>query len=510
MEAIVETTNGKLAGAADGDVLAFKGIPYAQPPVGDLRFRAPRPAVRWDGVRAATAFSATAPQIRAPGGILPRQDELQSEDCLYLNVWTPGLDDERRPVMVWIHGGAFTGGSGSSAWYRGAALAARGIVVVVTINYRLGALGFLYEPFFADEPDHAASNFGMLDQVAALDWVRSEIAHFGGDPDDVTIFGESAGGMSVGALMGSPLAAGRFAKAIPQSGAGHNAFTTHEAMATAMAFAEALGTEHLDPAALRALPVERVLEAQQQTQLAMAQRIRGLGMPFQPVVDGHFLETRPIDAIRAGSAAGVATLIGTCADEWKLFTAMAPAGGKLNEETAARQIGRLIGEGGDHNAEAGQRILTTYRDARAARGESVDVHELFEAALTDHGFRVPADRLAEAQAAHQPQTFAYRFDWPSPAMDGRLGACHAIEIPFVFGTIDTSKPFSGSGPDADALSARVQDAWLSFAHTGDPGTAALPWQSFQPANRPTMILDRECRMEDAPREPERRAWDGIV
>jgi para-nitrobenzyl esterase len=501
----ITTSRGAIRGSDDGGVAAFKGIPFAAPPVGDLRFRAPQPVKSWSGVRDCTAFSAVAPQLVPPGGgILPRQVEPQSEDCLYLNVWTPAADAGKRPVMVWIHGGGFTGGSGSSAWYSGANLARRGDVVCVTVNYRLGALGFLHDPAFGDAP----GNFGQLDQVAALRWVADEIAAFGGDPSNVTIFGESAGGMSVGNLMGSPLAKGLFQKAIPQSGASHNALSPEEAAAVRDAYFDAIGA-HLHPDALRALPVEQILEAQGRTQAFMGTRMAGLAMPFQPVVDGSFLETRAIDAVRGGMSAGVATLVGSCADEWKLFTSMMPGGGEgIDEGSANRRTGRLGGGGED--ADLGEKILGVYRTAHEARGAAADPLSLFEAAMTDFAFRVPADRLAEAQAAHNPLTFAYRFDWPSPALEGRLGACHAVEIPFVFGTTDVSKAFSGSGEEADALSATVMDAWLAFAKTGTPSTDALPWRAFDAVTRPTMILDRNCHIEEQPREAERRAWDGVI
>ena len=352
------------------------------------------------------------------------------------------------------------------------------------------------------------ANFGMLDQVAALQWVRDEIAAFGGDPGNVTIFGESAGGMSVGCLMGSPLASGLFHKAIPQSGAAHNALTPEQASASADAFRDALGVRGLNAEALRELPVDEVLAAQQKTQMSMAQRIKGLAMPFQPVIDGNFLEQPAIDAIRGGSVAAVPTLIGTTSHEWKLFTAMAPDGGNdIDDGSATRRIARLLQPEDEKKA---AEILDVYRKSADARGEPTDGLSLFEAAMTDFGFRVPADRLAESQSAQQPLTFAYRFDWPSPAMEGRLGACHAVEIPFVFGTLNTSRAFSGSGPEAEALSETVQDAWLAFAKTGSPNTESLPWLPYDANARRTMILDRNCAMAEAPREAERRAWDGVI
>jgi para-nitrobenzyl esterase len=504
MQLEITTTKGAVRGVEENGIAVFRGIPFAAPPIGANRFRTPQPVEPWTGMRDASAFSATAPQIRMPSGILPRQDEPTDEDCLYLNVWTPGADAQKRPVMVWIHGGGFTGGSGSSAWYGGGNLARRGDVVVVTVNYRLGALGFLYEPSLGEAP----ANFGMLDQVAALQWVRDEIAAFGGDPANVTIFGESAGGMSVGCLMGSSLAGGLFHKAIPQSGAAHNALTPEQAAASADAFRDALEVRGLNAEALRELPVEKILEAQQKTQMSMGQRMKGLAMPFQPVIDGNFLEQPAIEAIRGGSVKDVPTLIGTTSHEWKLFTAMAPDGGSdIDDASATRRIARLLDP---ENQQKAADILDVYRKSAEAAGEPTDGLSLFEAAMTDFGFRVPADRLAEAQAAQQPLTFSYRFDWPSPAMEGRLGACHAVEIPFVFGTTNTSKAFSGSGPEVEALSDTVMDAWLAFAKTGSPNTEALPWLPYDANARRTMLLDRNCAIAEEPREAERRAWDGVI
>ena len=244
MSAIAQTTAGQIEGTEENGLCVFRGIPFAAPPIGDLRFKAPRPVEPWNGGREARTFGPIS--LQAPNemldALLPPADppQPQSKDCLYLNVWTPGLDDASRPVMVWIHGGAFTIGSGSEEYYNGANLASRGDVVIVTINYRLGALGFLNLPALGE------TNFGMRDQVAALKWVQANIANFGGDPNNVTIFGESAGGMSVASLMASPEAAGLFQKAIPQSGAGHNALTAEETNATAYKFCEALGVDPND------------------------------------------------------------------------------------------------------------------------------------------------------------------------------------------------------------------------------------------------------------------------
>jgi len=515
MGMIVETSKGKLEGTEKGDVCVFRGIPFARPPVGELRFRAPRPLDSWSGVRDTTSVGPRAMQVpnrafEALFGRPPKQPPID-EDCLNLNVWTPGLEGGPRPVMVWIHGGGFTIGAGSEPLYNGGLLASRGDVVVVTINYRLGAFGFLYMPDFADREGKPCTNFGMLDQVAALEWVRDEIAAFGGDPGNVTLFGESAGAMSIGALMASPRASGLFRRAILQSGAAHNALSIDQAQANTAAFAEALGLEELTAARLRIIPAEDILRAQSSMEASDRESTRegqAMGLRFQPVIDGYFLREKPIDAIRAGLSKDVSLLIGTTAEEWKLFAAMWPALAKISEDEAARRIGWLISSDGD--AGRGRAMLQAYRDARKARGEMTERFELFVAVQTDYMFRIPADRLAESQATHLPQVFAYRFDWRSPIADGALGACHALDLPFVFGTHRLVPAFVGEGPDADALATTVSDAWVAFARTGNPSTDALHWPAFDAESRKTMILDRECRVEERPREAERRCWDGII
>ncbi len=515
MSAIVETGKGKLEGAQKDDLLVFRGIPFAQPPVGKLRFRGPRPVEAWSGARDAKSVGPRSMQV--PRELFerlfgrPRNEPPIDEDCLYLNVWTPSTDG-RRPVMVWIHGGGFTIGAGSEPLYNGKYLASQGDVVVVTINYRLGALGFLYMPDFADTEGEPRANFGMLDQVAALEWVRDEIAAFGGDPDNVTVFGESAGAMAVGALMASPRAAGLFRRAILQSGAAHNALTVKQAEANTAAFAEELGLGELTAAGLRSTPAEDILRAQasllEAAEREGSRRGPAATLRFQPVIDGQFLLERPIDAIRAGLSKDVAALIGTTAEEWRLFAAASPGLAEISEEEAARRIGWLVESAGD--GQRARAMLKTYRDARKARGEATEPFEILVAACTDEMFRVPADRAAEAQAEQQRQVFAYRFDWRSPVAGGALGACHALDLPFVFGTYKNMPAFAGAGPEADALATAVGEAWLAFARTGDPSTDALKWPRFDAGRRSTMILDRQCGVEELPQEAERRCWDGII
>ena len=500
MDAIAETAAGSVGGFEEDGLCVFRGIPYAAPPVGELRFRAPQPHPGWEGVRDAGDFGAIAPQISNDGleELLGSFPQPQSEDCLFLNVWTPGVDGARRPTLVWIHGGGFTIGSGSEPYYAGATLADRGDVVVVTINYRLGALGFLRAPALGE------TNFGMRDQICALRWVRENIANFGGDPDNVTIFGESAGGMSVATLMASPEAAGLFWRAIPQSGAGHHTMALADAEAVGAAFLERLGVAPDDVDALRALPVETILEKQGEMEAEMFAAIAEGGtaeMRFTPVVDGEFLTARAIDAIAAGQSRGVQTLVGYLDDEWKLFTAMLP-GDPPNEEDV---VARLEAMGLD-----GRSAYDAYRAARLARSEPAEAADIGDAAAGDQLFTIPALRLADAQSAQERGTFMYLFDWKSPALGGALGSCHALDIPFVFGTYEDAAEFAGSGPEAAALSGRVMDAWLAFARHGDPSTESHGFPAYDSERRAQLVFGDNIRVEYDWRAEERALWEGVL
>ncbi len=501
----VETRDGRLEGCDEDGILTFRGIPYARPPVGDLRFRAPQPPEPWTGVREAKSFGYSAPQaplaIPLPGMEVGELDE----DCLTLNVFTPGTDAERRPVLFWIHGGGFVIGSSAQPLYDGIPLARRGDVVVVTINYRLGPLGFLFLSDLCPDLEGAVGNAGLRDQIAALAWVHENIERFGGDPGNVTIFGESAGGMSVGTLLGMPAAREHFGKAIPQSGATHNVHTRETATKVAEHFLEALGVSPSEaPRALRELPPDKLLDTHRQTVLALGTTL-GL-LPFQPLVDGDSLPEQPLDAVQAGHAAAIPLLTGTTRDEWKLFSFLDPNIATL-DDAALRE--RLAPQLADPDA-----MIETYRSARPD-GEASLPREIFFAIETDRVFRIPAIRLAEAQQAHQPDTFMYRFDWKATGMGGALGACHAVELPFVFGLLDRpgAQLFAGSGPEAMALSGMVIDAWVAFARNGDPSHANLPggrWSRYGVEKRATMILGAECGLELDPQSSERRAWDGIL
>lgn len=508
MDVIASTTCGKVAGFEKDGVLQFRGIPYAAPPVGPRRFEPPAPAEGWTDVRECRSYGATAPQ--AAGGLermLGAGSIPASENCLFLNVWTPGPDDAARPVMVWIHGGGFQSGSGAVPWYSGSRLVAAGDVVIVTINYRLGVLGFLH--LGDDVP--GSGNAGILDQVAALEWVRDNIAAFGGDPAAVTIFGESAGGMSVGTLLGTPGAAGLFRHAIAQSGAAHNAMPAEPADHVTGVVLDELGLERGAIADLREVPVDRLLEAQQVAgrRLQGSALVPGSGLlPFQPVVDGAALPRPPLDAIRDGSAADVALLTGTTRDEWNLFHVMAAATGEVTEDELVRRCERTFAP--VHGDGAGAAAVAAYR----AHRPDATADEVWVAIQTDRVFRIPAVRMAEAQSQQQPATYTYEFTWASTAFGGALGACHAIEIPFAFDNLHRKgvEVFLGGIDDrARALAAATSRAWLAFARTGDPGHDGLPaWPRYDGARRATMELGATCAVHDDPGATTRVLWDGII
>jgi para-nitrobenzyl esterase len=409
--------------------------------------------------------------------------------------------------MVWIHGGAFTIGSGSQVIYDGAPLARRGDAVVVTINYRLGALGFLRLDDVAGPGYDAAGNAAMLDQVAALRWVRDNIERFGGDPRCVTIFGESAGGMSVGTLLGMPAARGLFQRAVPQSGAALNALGVDGANGTARRILELLGLEPRTARALYDLPVEKLLGAQAELLLrAQAERPRA-GMSFQPVVDGSALPEVAQRAVARGDARDVALLVGTTRDEWNLFGPMDPSLGSLDERGLIERVAAVV------QRERAAALVETYRKARSERGEPAAPRDVALAIETDRIFRLPAIRLLEAQQRHRPDAYAYLVTWESPAMGGALGACHAIELPFVFGTLDRPgmDGFAGSGAEAARLSGRMMDAWLAFARGGSPSAEDLPaWRPYDEQARTTMLLGPSCEAARDPRGAERAAWDGLL
>jgi para-nitrobenzyl esterase len=497
----VETRYGTIEGVEEDGIRVFRGIPFAKPPVGERRFRPPEPPEPWAGVRDASRFGPSAPQAKLQIDFLPGMDVgAQGEDCLYLNVYAPAAPGARRPVLVWLHGGAFTLGSGSQAIYDVRPLVRRGGAVVVTTNYRLGALGFLHLEALAGADFAGAANAGILDQVAALAWVREHAALFGGDPGNVTIFGESAGGMSVGTLLGLPAARGLFRRAIAQSGAAHIANDAADAARIAGMFCEELGLAAGDVSGLLRAPVEEVLAAQARC-LARTQGERLL--PFRPVVDGRALPEPPIEAIRAGLSREVDLIAGYTADEWKLFLFMDPQAARLDPAgLLARAERSAPGRGG--------RLVEAYRSQLGAAAKPAEILCAIE---RDRVFGIPAVRLAEAQRRWNERSFLYVFTWQAALLGGALGACHGIDVPFVMGAIGSpaGERFAGSGAEAEALQTRVMDAWLGFAAGGDPNHAGLSgWLPYDERERSAMQLGPRCEPVRAPDDALLRAWDGLL
>jgi len=506
MNPVVETTAGKVEGFQKHGLKIFLGIPFAAPPVGERRWLPPEPVEPWNGVKEAKSFGPTAPQIIAPpnpesplqvgfkvGTSLGTQPAA-SEDCLYLNIWTPGVDSARRPVMFWIHGGGFTGGTGSSPMYDGAVLAGRGDVVVVTINYRVNVFGFLKLDEVTGGRIPSTGNEGLLDQVAALRWVRDNISAFGGDAGNVTIFGESAGGGSVGALLGMPVAKGLFSKAISQSGSAHFLNEEEESSLYAEHFLGALGRSGNEADALRELTMKDLLRGYVKT-LPVPKGIRG---PM-PTVGGEVFPELPIDRIRAGSADGIQVMAGTTSDEWRLWQVMDPG---ICEMVEGRMLSRFRRMMPSWDA---TETVEAYRRVLAGRGVPDTPMEIYLAMMTARMFWIPTTRMVEALAHRGSPAYCYVLTWKSPFNDGMFGACHAMDIAFLWGAHGTE--FTGSGPAADALSRNMQDAWMAFARTGDPGCEGLGRWPVYGDSRETMILGEKCEVREAPFEEERRIWD---
>jgi para-nitrobenzyl esterase len=419
----------------------------------------------------------------------------QSEDCLYLNIFTPAADVRRRAVLIWLHGGRFVAGSASSPVYDGGQLAELGDVVVVTAQYRLGVLGHLFAPSLAPP------NLGLLDQLAVLHWVRAHIADFGGDPSQVTLAGDSAGGTAVLTLMAMSGAQGLFRRAVLQSFAGHALLSPEEANGVTYALLTELGLR--DPATLRSLPLPALLEAQQ----TVAHRVAmAWGVPFGPVIDGTLLTVHPLAAIRDG--AGVPDLLlGSNVAENDGFRLSDPRLRRLDPTGLLAAVAGVLKRTGSQHAEA---LIDAYRRARTARRERVDAPSIFDAILTDYTFRIPAIRLAEAHDVPGRNAHAYLFEGCAPR--GRRGGRHGAELPFVFGAIDLPgvQTTSDSGVAAHTLCTAMMSAWLAFVRGEPPMLDAVRrWPRYDRTHRATACLGREVDILVAPLDPERRAWDSI-
>jgi para-nitrobenzyl esterase len=489
MEPTALTRYGRVRGRLVDGVATFLGIPYAASPTGPLRFRPPAPPLAWDGIRAADGFGATPPKPRyAPpfDELLPEPD-IPGDDWLTVNVWTPDPGGAGLPVMVWIHGGAFSNGNSAIPMYGGHSFARDG-VVMVSLNYRLGIDGFAWLP-------DAPANRGLLDQIAALEWVRDNIAAFGGDPAHVTVFGESAGAMSVTTLLSLPRARGLFARAITQSGAAQAVADPADAALVSKELGLALGRE-ATAATLADVGLAELIQGQvtvrdtlftQPDPGRFGASIVASTMPFIPVIDGDLIPVHPLTAIAAGAGSPVPLLTGTTADEYRLFLVPTGIAGSITPESLAGVLA-LLG------------IAPVVGDLYQANRPQASPGDLLAAVLTDRYFRLPALAVAGARAAGPAATYVYEFAWPSPVHG--LGACHSLEIPFVFDNLSAEGADLALGPAPPAaLAARMHAAWLAFARGGDPG-----WPAYD-GTCPVMVFDAHGgEVQTDPRGDERRIW----
>jgi para-nitrobenzyl esterase len=497
----VDTGYGAVRGIHRNGLFEFKGIPFAAPPIAERRWLPPAPPLPWSGILDATSFGPAAPQINRPVGIvrMPGSEEIkdQSENCLFLNIWTPGVDNYKRPVMVWIYGGGFTAGSGALSCYHGDVLATRGNVVLVTINHRLGLLGFLNLNEVTHGEIPATGNEGLQDQLAALKWVKENIAAFGGDPANVTVFGESSGAMSIGCLLGMPSARGLFDKAILESGTGKMSRPLAVCVQTAQLFLKAAGIKNNYAKALREITVERLLAIQQDLTL----QAPGGVTPAAPVVDGRVLPDVPVELVRSGDGVNVPILIGHNSEELKISFIRQPSMVSMDESTLSDLCRTLVPPA------KVSRLIESYRAARREKDQPVSPAELFSAMRTDAMFSMPIIQLLDAVEKNGQQAYNYLFTWKSPAMGGILGALHSLEIGFVFGHLDSE--FHGYGPAAEDLSYKIQDAWLAFARNGNPGCARLgDWPAYGQSRR-TMELGVRCGIMEAVFDAEKKIWEEI-
>lgn len=516
----IDTPSGRIAGRrlAGGDlrpdggrpipIHEFRGIRYGRAPVGALRLRPPVPAPPWTGVLDATT---TPPRSVQPHSMLAPAGDPEGEDCLALNVWTPD-PGASLPVMVWIHGGSFTTGSGSIAWYDGARLAERG-VVVVTINYRLGALGFLDLASVGGEAWAGCTNVGLQDQTLALGWVRDHITAFGGDPERVTIFGESAGAMSVSAHLALPGSTGLFRRAIAQSGSAAHVQTADAGATVAAHALDALG---VSPAALDRIadvPVDAFRDVV--ATINALDGDRDLPLPFRPTVDGSVLPHPPLDALAAGAAADVALLAGTNRDEMRLFrlVAMLEGGGSdLDDERLLRRMSNALARRG--RTVSPELALAAYR----RRHPEATNDDLWSAVTSDTVFRMPMISMLDAHVAGGGAAWSYHFTHPSTGLGGVLGAAHAVEIPFVFDNLHqagTDMMLGDVTPERLEFAAGLADAWVAFASADDPAARGsgfsvpghdAPWPTYEPGRRAQVVLDLRCDVVDAHDDDLRALW----
>jgi para-nitrobenzyl esterase len=484
---VANTTSGKIRGVVqDNKVIAFRGIPYGAPTGGANRFMPPVKPESWTGIREAVEWGPEAPQgphteIPEVTATIPKGTI--SEDCLHLNVWTNGLDSHKRPVMFWLHGGGFTSGNGSYSMYDGGNMARKHDTVNVTINHRLNSFGFLYLADVGGEKYAHASNCGILDAVAALEWVRDNIANFGGDPNNVTIFGQSGGAGKVSTLLAMPSAKGLFHRAIIQSGSNIKGIPRADATKTAETLMAKVGAKTVEE--LQAVPMDQLISATLGTR----------GVRLGPVVDGKALPGDPFDPTAPALSAEIPLLIGTVEFEVNFFPAT-----KLDPIDDAELHNAVKQATRADDAKVDQ-LIAVYRKGRP-KASDIDLSEI----IASDGFRTPVVTEGERKSAQTASVYMYYFTWKSPVREGKLKAFHTLEIPFALENVDEAKSMTGLGADRYPLQEKMSGAWAAFARTGNPNHKRLPnWPAFNTSERATMIFDNQCEVVNDPYREERLA-----
>jgi para-nitrobenzyl esterase len=493
---VARTSLGPLRGARESSVAVFRGVPYASAPVVERRWRSPSPATAWTGGRDATSFGPIPPQdISAER--LARRGLTMSEDCLSLNVWTPAADDQRRPVVVFLHGGGVVAGSGSAPLLDGSSLAARGDIVVVTLNFRLGALGSLYAPDRIGVEGDRATNLALRDQLEALRWIGREIGAFGGDPNQVTLAGQSSGAVAIACLLAGDDAHGLFDRVILQSGGLERVRSTDAAAAVADQFFAALDVEPFDR---MRLTVDDILVAQSQIPTGFVPPVG----PFHPAIDGELIVEHPLVAASSRPLLRVPMLAGSTQHEWRVFDTVL-TDDEITEHFLAERARALGGPDADVDD-----ILDRYRsEHEVGRGRTeVDRRRAVASALvTDFHFGAPTEQFARAHAGAGNPVFRYELQWPSPRPG--LGACHDTCLPLVFGTMASAPGLVGTGAAVTRMSEVVQDAWIAFIRAGDPSTPDLGrWPAYEPETRATMLLGAPPRVAVHYRDAQLGCWEG--
>ncbi len=496
---VVKTTNGAVQGLVKDGVQVLKGIRYGAPPVGPLRFMPPAKPKPWKGAADATEFGAPAMQMAPPISASPATDfgrqlatiyptpaeiKIQNEDCLFLNVWTPDLGGgARRPVMLWIHGGGYAYGSGAWPIYDGANLARKGDVVVVTVNHRLNVFGYLYLGELGNDAYAKSGNAGMLDLVAALEWVRDNIEAFGGDPGNVTIMGESGGGAKVSTLLAMPAAKGLFHRAVIQSGPGLRGVPKDAATRTAKGVLDELHLGGADTKALQSFPAEDILEAAFAAAAKAGGGPMGAMMRLAPVVDGVVLPSDPFTPAAPEISANVPILIGSNKDEMTLFTAAEPWFGTLTDAQLMERAKMIAGS-------KAEPLIAAFRKLHPDYSPTYLLNQVLTANTMFAGSITLAERKAAQKAA---PAYMYYLVWETPVVNGLFKSPHTLDIPFMFDNVDKARVLVGPGPEPDALARQMSGAWLAFARTGNPN-----WPPYTAERRATMLFDVNSRVADDP------------